>query len=928
MINLELEHPVNSEHPELPTKLPDKWDEDTPPKNEERKLFQEWQGKAVMIFGVALPSLFITLFASTCFDRVCMLMIKHPVETFIECALMLSIPLGNLSIWSTVCKKDTRFALRRGIINGIAGGSALLTCAICMTAVAMARAAIFHGPAETLFVQGFVLIAIIFLCSCLASIYLAFQLRELREFKSARLRTIIYSAVGLLLSVLALAGSEAKSMYMRVAEQMTLSGATPQEQQNGLQILRGMNPELDMRLECADPRTVGLCGLFIPLSNANEQQLYFTATGKPFRDDRSNDLSVFSNDYLHRHVVGASIPELSLVRSGMDGTVSPETLSSTISWTFVFKNISYEDKEARAEFELPPGAVITDVSVWQNGQAEKASFAASGKAPSSSNWQDVGHTTPAVVSDLGRGRTLLHCYPVKAQDELKVQMTFVMPLKLDGPKEASLSLPRFIDTNFQVKGDHQMRLRSSQQLSLKKIDGLKESKAATGEQVLSGKLKNDDLSGINLTVVAARKETYGPIAIADPVTPGRFVIQTIRKAPVKLPNHLIVVLDGSQSVKAELQSIKDGLSKMPENVISTLIVASDFHTDLQELRPLSGGLNKLAEKDLDGGQDNLQAVVKAASTAGENKDGAVLWIHGPQPTINKELYAIAPYTQTPTFYDFALDNSATDCNEFFKNHREIGPFNAVPRNGSIQHDLERFVSRWQPDGVEYVVHNDEAFVSPKCRTGSAQEAKELSSLTANEACQKLIGNGNYSAAAQTAVQHQLVTPVSSAIVMPGFNREQVRQMVAWNQNQGQAPAEQQRENSQTLAAAMPAPSSYVQAPSLQGATNGTIGPQGTDATFVTGVNTAGTVRVNNLANLEALLNLIANGCEILGIVFGLGLSSIAMTNLEAAQKFMGTKALGRKSLIALGVLAILAGMCVPGCINWLVASARDANLFS
>src|SRR5262245_41679158 len=43
-----------------------------------------------------------------------------------------------------------------------------------------------------------------------------------------------------------------------------------------------------------------------------------------------------------------------------------------------------------------------------------------------------------------------------------------------------------------------------------------------------------------------------------------------------------------------------------------------------------------------------------------------------------------------------------------------------------------------------------------------------------------------------------------------------------------------------------------QAPQLQGATNGTIGPQGQDATVISGVNTAGTVRVNNLANLEAL----------------------------------------------------------------------------
>jgi hypothetical protein len=41
------------------------------------------------------------------------------------------------------------------------------------------------------------------------------------------------------------------------------------------------------------------------------------------------------------------------------------------------------------------------------------------------------------------------------------------------------------------------------------------------------------------------------------------------------------------------------------------------------------------------------------------------------------------------------------------------------------------------------------------------------------------------------------------------------------------------------------------APSLQGATNGTIGVQGSDATYVTGVNTAGTVRTDN--NLDAVM---------------------------------------------------------------------------
>jgi hypothetical protein len=111
------------------------------------------------------------------------------------------------------------------------------------------------------------------------------------------------------------------------------------------------------------------------------------------------------------------------------------------------------------------------------------------------------------------------------------------------------------------------------------------------------------------------------------------------------------------------------------------------------------------------------------------------------------------------------------------------------------------------------------------------------------------------------------------------------------------------------------------APSLQGATNGTIGPQGLDATYVTGVNTAGTVRVNNLANLEALLNIIANGMEIIGIAWGgptmiMGFMYMAAGTQDALKR------------VLFGGAGVTGGLATPGAINWLVASARDANLFS
>lgn len=79
--------------------------------------------------------------------------------------------------------------------------------------------------------------------------------------------------------------------------------------------------------------------------------------------------------------------------------------------------------------------------------------------------------------------------------------------------------------------------------------------------------------------------------------------------------------------------------------------------------------------------------------------------------------------------------------------------------------------------------------------------------------------------------------------------------------------------------------------------------------------------MNNLANLEALLNIIANGMEILGVVWGGATMIMGFMRL-------GSGADGAISRIILGAVGVSGGLCTPGIINWLVASARDANLFS
>jgi hypothetical protein len=106
---------------------------------------------------------------------------------------------------------------------------------------------------------------------------------------------------------------------------------------------------------------------------------------------------------------------------------------------------------------------------------------------------------------------------------------------------------------------------------------------------------------------------------------------------------------------------------------------------------------------------------------------------------------------------------------------------------------------------------------------------------------------------------------------------------------------------------------------IKNAEQRSIGAEGADPMLLQGVNTAGTVRVNMLANLEALLNICSNGAQLTGIIWGAIL-------LWACIRKLNQPGFGRA--FAFAMLPIILGVCTPGSINWVVATARDAGLFS
>lgn len=941
----------------------------------------------VLSMGVLVPVSILLLGSAFAAKRLTLVLLNHPLETVVQLLFAVLIPLANFRMWKLLKRQDYRFSPLRGLFSGAAIGSALMICSVS-TAAMIAGSDVMESEIGTTFGTGFTFLSSLCLLSMLVAIYQVNRFRLARDFRASRAQVVMFSLFGILISVASLFATEARSFYVRLAEKSAVTNDKA-ERQRGLNVLRTLDIERQLRMECTDDRAAGLAGLFIPIKSSTQRQLYFAITGKPFRDVNAGELSAMSDDYLRRHVVGEPVKGLTLARSLLSGSLSPATLTSTVNWTYVFKNESAGPQEARAEIALPAGTAITGMTLWNDGEPTDARIAVSVSEPGQGeqSWVQADHNCPAMLTPIGHGRFLLHCYPVEQDEELKIRMTMVVPLKAESATQATLPTPRFVAANFTLDGENNL-VKIKSPLSLRAHSKeLKHSVSTSGQHIIAGPLTKEELKGSEVGIAAQLPAKMEPVAVFDMIStklkeqeekdrikrkreqelaaqaqaeaelteedgkpqqvvvmidgsrgvrqqledvarvlkPGkakkkavqalkkgqvakRYVVETIKPICVKPPKNLVVVLDGSAALKGQSEEIITALRSVPKGVLTSVMVASDEQQKKLEPLEVENGIKVISSMKFAGGQDNLLAVVKASELAGESANGAVLWIHGPQPAFNREIYIMSQYSNTPAFYEYSIDSGETDTLEFFKNHAEIGPFSQIPKSGAMGKDIANFLSRWRSDRTNYAVALAETIEKPTCRIATPKEAMELLALRANAYCEQLLSERRAARAATIAATYGLVTPVSSAIVNEASNGR--------NLHLGEAPAHSSSQMDS-------------EAPTLQGATNGTIGPQGSDATYITGINTAGTVRVNNLANLEALLNIVSNLAEMGGLIFGFGLLLHGLLQRQVVLYLPGLNAaLTNVHRVAYGVAIMIMSTSVPGLVNWFVASARDANLFS
>lgn len=506
-------------------------------------------------------------------------------------------------------------------------------------------------------------------------------------------------------------------------------------------------------------------------TTADAQKAYYRVTGTPYnamppprlRGFRGQDLvdSEWFDAALGGDRVAARIRGLSLAQSRLDGRVDAASGIAYLEWTMEFRNASKTEREARALIELPPGAVVSRVTLWINGEPCEAAFG--GRSQTRQAYQQVAvrqRRDPVLVTTAGPDRVLLQCFPVPVDGSMKTRIGITAPLLVpDAEKpEAALRLPAFVEQNFSASPNLQTTVWiESDRPALSASEGLK---AIDSENppFIRGEIPADDSQPAAFLRMPLAMP-YPPVLSRDARLPeDSAILQTFEGPDGKpgFPPALAIVIDGS----ARMEACQDLMAQyvfdlIPPDTQVRTILARDVPEALDG-KPSS--LLRFA-----GGCDNGAALVQAAEWSATNGYAPILWLHAAQPLESTELEAlrqIADFSRGKLSILSHQYGPGTDLvGEKLADLRLVHPLPVLRDDSSEIVDLlQNKAGRWKREKIS------DAAMPAAAGEGSSHIARlwaadEIARLTAPHR------KTGHDEALQLARDFQLVTPISGAVVL-------------------------------------------------------------------------------------------------------------------------------------------------------------------
>lgn len=567
------------------------------------------------------------------------------------------------------------------------------------------------------------------------------------------------------------------------------TGESPEFRARGISLLRTMgNDELLLRACYRRDRVVGDLATFFfegfgrRISPEQAQQVYYRVTGTPYNAVRPPDLRGFRTRSLINaddfdwdqggDAVAGRLRGLSLRESRLDSRIEADSGVSYTEWILVFRNDADRQREARAQIALPPGAVVSRVTLWVDGEEREAAYA--GRAKVKAAYQRVvqQRRDPVLVTTSGPDQVLMQCFPVPANGgTMKVKVGITAPLVPESREGGLLRLPYFRERNFSVPRDvsHSAWIESPRSLAALH-PGDKVLAEHPSEQVYALRAELEDR--LLSRPFAVRASMSGdPAWAALREDEGHAVRQVLEEIPAEKPGRIVFVFDGSESMRSEAAAMSQVLRDLPTGVEAAVLLAGDRSRALREAAPwtpdaadsVTAALTKAPYR---GGCDNVAVLVEAWDLAAAVPGGVVVWIHGPQPVSFEGEESLLQRIERRPNGPAILDLQVGAGPNVVAAKLNGGPaLRAAADFGDPADALGRILDAWAGRKALYRFERTRV---PRADTDGTEGSSHLARLWAFSEIARLgasIREADKDEAIALAVRYRLVTPVSGAVVL-------------------------------------------------------------------------------------------------------------------------------------------------------------------
>jgi vault protein inter-alpha-trypsin-like protein len=730
--------------------------------------------KFTLFAGVIMPVISITVEAST---HVCAETFFDPIPTMWHLLLVIFVPLAQLHVWFVVRRGANTRPVLTGLVNAVAIGVSVFYSFVYIPLLPLAALTL-------LFIIGVLPLAP--LLSFVASLVMRFQLKQIATTNAQNSFALRKAGLfaGFAITAASIGAMELPASLTRYGLKLAAS-TSPETRTKGINFLRTYGSREYLLRTCYGRSgwATDLVGSFFsiqdPVTPAEAQRIYYRVTGDTFESfappRRIGGSWVAGEADFDRNlggdIVAGKVKGLSLFSSKLDGSADANGAVGYMQWTLVFRNESPVQREARAEVELPPGAVVSRLTLWVNGEPREAAFAGKGKVKEAYQSVVNQRRDPVLVTTAGRDRILVQCFPVPPDNgEMKIRLGITVPLVLEDEYNARLLLPHFVNRNFNIPNDvtHSTWIESKGPMTSTAPSLMRGqfSKA----YALGGALSDDELSQPQTSIKLTRANVSS--WSKDPVDAGNFIFQTSAAMPISQYLHRIVlVVDTSEGMEDAVDDLQIALRSIPSGFDVKLILATANEMDDVTASGLEEISSKLSSATFKGGADNTPALLKAWDLASEKPgNNVIVWVHGPQ------LMQLAPvehlrqrWERHPYGPELYSIRTGIGSDEVEKRLDGISEVKSVARMDHVQKDIETLFKQLTGQSRRMMVGRLSKKVAEAGYPDWATETSDhLARLWANDEVTRILNARDEKlneAAIMLASQYQLVTPVTGAVVL-------------------------------------------------------------------------------------------------------------------------------------------------------------------